>query len=111
MPGPILDVSSALTCPHGAKVTHVASQPRVRVNGQFALVVADQATIAGCAFQLPPPKPSPCVTIQWTAPAGRVFASGQPVLVQSSVGLCKSPEQAPQGPAIVAAVQPRVTAM
>ena len=111
MPGPVLDVTSVMTCPHGGKVTNVPSQPRVLVNGQPALVLPDVGTVAGCAFTLPGGKPSPCVTVQWTAPATRVLASGQPVLVQSSVGLCKSPEQAPQGPAIISTVQPRVTAM
>ncbi len=110
MPGPVLDVSTTAMCMHGAKLTHAPSQTRVLVNGSPALVVADVPTIAGCPFQLGN-KPSPCVTAQWMAPATRVFANMQPVLVQSSQGTCKSPEQAPQGLAVIAAVQPRVKAM
>ncbi len=110
MPGPVLDPTSVMTCPHGGKVSNVATQPRVFVMGKPVLVLADVGTVAACAFTLPGGKPSPCVTVQWTAPATRVRANGQPVLIQSSVGLCKSPEQAPQGPAVITATQPRVIA-
>lgn len=111
MPGNTLDLATVMTCPHGATVSHVPSQSRVLVNQQPVLVQSDQATIAGCPFTLPGGKPSPCTTIQWTAPAARVKIQGQPVLVQTSIGLCKSPEQAPQGPTLVTTVQPRVKAM
>ncbi len=111
MPAPILDTSSALLCPHSAKISHAPSQVRVLINKAPALTAPDIATIAGCPFQIPAPsgtKPSPCVTVQWLSPAKRVFANHQPVLLQISNSLCKSPEQAPQGPVVPSVVQPKV---
>jgi hypothetical protein len=69
---------------------------------------ADTFLVAGCAFQLPPPTPSPCLTVQWLTPAVRVMVNGTPALLQTSAGLCQNPSQVPQGPPIVAATQVRV---
>lgn len=110
MPGPLFELNTPMQCPHGGKVNHVPSQTRVLINKAPALTVGDTGLVAGCAFTLPPSKPSPCLTIQWVAPALRVKLSGQPALLASSVGLCKSPESAPQGP-LVASPNPRVKGM
>ena len=107
----LLNSSSVVTCPHGGQTTHTPTQTRVLVSGAPVLVQTDANVIAGCAFTLPGPKPSPCTAIQWTVSATRVFAGGQPVLLQSSVGLCKSPDQAPQGPPMINPVQARVQGM
>ena len=109
---PVLTAASVITCPHAAPVAHTPSQVRVTMSGAPALTLPDVSVITGCLFNIPSlPKPSPCVTIQWTVAATRVFAGGAPVLLQSSVGVCKSPEQAPQGPPIISVVQPRVQGM
>jgi hypothetical protein len=113
MPGPVLHVNAGVTCTHAGPVTAVSSNTRVLVNGMPAVTIADTFTVAGCPFQVPAPsgtKPQPCVRIQWTVPAARVQVNAQPVLVQTSTGVCLSVEQIPQGPPIVAAVQPRVIA-
>lgn len=107
----VLTQASQIQCPHGAVVTHVPSNVRVTVMGSPVLVATDVATIAGCAFTIPPTTPSPCVTVRWIVPAARVKVMGQPVLLQSSVGLCNAATQAPQGPPIVGATQPRVQGM
>jgi hypothetical protein len=86
----------------------VTTNTKVKLSGNFALLSTDVMTIAGCAFTLPGPKPSPCVTIQWSGPAQKVKVNGTAVLLQTSVGLCKSPEGAPQGPATVSGVQTKV---
>jgi hypothetical protein len=105
---PVLTSASVLTCPHAAgQVAHTPSQTRVVAVGAPALTQADTNTIAGCPFTIGT-KPSPCVTVRWTVAAARVTAGGVPLLLQSSVGLCSSPEQAPQGPPLVTVVQPRV---
>ena len=78
------------------------------MNGAPVLTLADVGTIAGCPFTIPTAKPSPCVTTQWLQGATRVRIDKQPVLLQTSTGVCKSPEQAPQGPPIVTGTQPRV---
>jgi hypothetical protein len=105
MPGMLLHVGANLTCPHGGTVTGIPSSPKVLLGGQPALTAADQWTVAGCAFTIPPGKPSPCVLVRWTGPATKVLIDKKPAVLALSAGLCVSPEQAPQGPPIVAASQ------
>ena len=111
MPGYVLHVGARLLCSHGATANMISANTRVRVSGQPVATLNDVTTVAGCPFQVPAtpsPKLQPCVKIQWSAPAARVRVNGQPVLLQSSSGLCQSAEQAPQGPPVVAATQTRV---
>jgi hypothetical protein len=49
------------------------------------------------------------VTAARFTPAARILIEGQPAILNTSVGVGSSAEQAPQGPATVASVQPRVT--
>lgn len=104
----LLTMLSQVTCMHGGTTTHVPSNVRVKALGSAVLVATDQNAVAACAFTLPSGTSSPCVTVQWTVPATRVKVLGQPVLLQNSVGLGKAATQAPQGPPIVVASQPRV---
>jgi hypothetical protein len=106
-----LTVASSLTCPHAGRVSTVPSQVRVLAAGSPVLTQADLSTVAGCAFTIPTAKPSPCVTVRWTVAATRVLVQNTPVLTQVSTGLGTSPEQAPQGPVVVTATQPRVLAL
>ncbi|MEE4279083.1 MAG: hypothetical protein V2I82_11505 [Halieaceae bacterium] len=110
MPGPVYHVGATAICPHGGQVTTISSNARVLVAGMPAATMADVSTVAGCAFQLPGPTPSPCLTVRWLVPATRVTVMGQPVLLQTSANLCQSPAQAPQGPASVTVNQTRVVA-
>lgn len=108
MPAPIFHVGATALCPHAAPVTVVPGNPRVLVGGQPVATLADTYLVTGCAFTVPPGKPQPCVTVRWLVPATRVLAGGQPVILQTSTGICQSPEQIPQGPPVVVATQPRV---
>jgi hypothetical protein len=113
MPGPILDLGTQLTCPHGGHASPVAINTRVLVNGLPALLVSDGYPIAGCPFQVPTPHgptPQPCAEIAWQASAARVVVNGHPVLVATSTGQCLTAEHVPQGPPIPSGVQPRVIA-
>ena len=69
--------------------------------------MSDQYLIAGCPF-IVGTVPMPCVRIQWIVPAMRVLVNGSPALLQSSVGLCMSAQQTPNGPPSVPMNQPRV---
>lgn len=109
MPGPIVHVGATLTCSHGGPVTIAPGNPRVLVSGQPVATLADQFLVAGCAFNISG-GPHPCVRIQWITPAVRVFAGGSPVILQTSAGLGLAADQAPQGPPVVMATQPRVIA-
>lgn len=108
MPGFLFHFGNPAMCPHGGQVSTVPGNPRVKVAGQPVATMADQFPIAGCAFTLPSGTPHPCVTVRWLAPAARVLAGGQPVILQTSAGLCHAADQVPQGAPIVMPGQPRV---
>lgn len=110
MPGPLLHLTAGITCTHVAPSLPITTNARVTVSGMPVLLATDQFPVVGCLFTVPGPKPSPCVTIRWTAPSARVKVMGTPVLTALSAGIGTSAEQAPQGPAIVSAVQPRALA-
>lgn len=111
MPGFLVHVGAAAMCPHAGQVSIVSSNTRVLVSGQPVATLADTFTVAGCPFQIPfgvGTKPQPCVRVQWIVPATRVFVNGQPVILQTSGGVCLSVEQIPQGPPTVTVTQTRV---
>jgi len=110
MSGPVVHVGAAITCTHGGAVTVVPGSPRVMVSGMPVATTIDQFLVAGCAFNVASVL-HPCIHVQWLTPATRVFVNGAPVITQASVGLGLAPDQAPQGPPIIASTQPRVIAL
>ncbi len=104
MPGPLLTVASTILCPHGGTVTLTTSNSVVRADGAFVLLESDVHPVVGCPFTIGT-KPSPCVRVEWQAGAAKSTIRAAKPLVQSSVGLCYSPESAPQGVAIIASTQ------
>jgi hypothetical protein len=108
MPGKLLTVASIIQCPHGGMAVLTTGNARTRAGGTFVLLESDVSTVMGCPFTIGP-KYSPCLRIQWVAPAVRVRA-GAAVLMSSSIGICVSPESAPQGVAIISNTQPKVSA-
>ena len=111
MPGFLVHVGASMMCSHGGTVSVVPGQPRVMLGGQPAATMADQYPVAACPFQVPVgagTKPQPCVKVQWTVPATRVFVNRQPVILQTSTGIGQSAEQIPGGPPTVAVTQVRV---
>lgn len=105
MTGFLLHVGATAICPHGGQVTVIPTNTRVLVGGQPVATFGDQYLVAGCAFTVPPGKPQPCIKVQWLVPATRVLVNGQPAILQTSSGLCHSPEQIPQGPPSVIVTQ------
>lgn len=95
-------------CPHGGQATVTSTNTRVKAMGQFVALMDDIYTIAACPFIVPGPKPQPCVKVQWLVPAMRVKVMGKQVLLKSSIGICQSAEQIPQGPPNVLMTQMRV---
>ena len=88
-------------CPHGGRAVLATTNAKVILGGQPALTSADVHMIVGCPFVIVL-KPSPCVRIQWLPVASKLSGPGGiQLLTQASVGLCLSPEQAPQGPALI----------
>jgi hypothetical protein len=107
MSPPLLTVASAMMCPHGGTVTAAPSATKAVIDTPV-LTVSDSFVVAGCPFTLPgtPPIPSPCVTVQWSAPSTSVTHAGAPALTAASVGLCLAATQAPQGPVVITSTQP-----
>jgi hypothetical protein len=103
MPGFLLHLGAQVMCAHGGQAMPTAPDPRVTVMGQPIATLAVPWAVAGCPF--PPPAGGPCVTAQWVVGATRVFANGQPVLLQLGQAVC-----APTGvPLLAVVVQTRVT--
>ena len=85
----------------------ISTNARVLVNAMPAATMSDTFLVAGCVFNLAG-SPHPCVLVQFLVPATRVMVMGQPVILQTSPSLAKAADQAPQGPAAMLVVQPRV---
>ena len=104
MPGFLLHAGATVLCAHGGQATPTAPNPRVLVSGQPVTTLAAPYVIAGCSMPPPSAGNGPCVSGQWLVGASRVFASGQPLLLQSSSSVC-----APTGtPLLVTVTQTRV---
>ena len=104
----LLTTASTLMCPHGGTVIASPGSTRAQA-GAPILTATDSFTIAGCTFA--PSSPHPCMTVQWILPAMRVKHGGNPVLNESSVGLCLAADQAPQGTVLIAATQPKASGL
>lgn len=103
MPGPVVTMTSTVTCAHGGQAT--ATTPnRVLVGGAPVVTLATPYVVAGCA--LTGTSAPPCVTGQWVAGAVRVMASGVPLAVQAGSSMT-TPTGTPMLPVVV---QPRVVA-
>jgi hypothetical protein len=114
MPGYLLHIGAVVQCTHGAPSAAAPSAPRVFVSGQPVATVASVWSVTGCLFQIPAPPgtvPSPCLTVQWATPSGRIFVGGSAAMLQPGPGVgagaCLNAEQAPQGPPVVNQMQLR----
>ncbi len=106
--GKLLTTSSTLQCPHGGQVQVTTTNTKVKADGGYVLTVSDTFIISGCPFQIPAapsPIPSPCMTVQWVVPDMFCKVNGTPTLSSSSVGLCLSAMQVPQGPVSIVNTQ------
>jgi hypothetical protein len=106
MSGNLLHVGATVTCPHGGRAMPQATRSSVVVGSQPVATLAEVYTVTGCPFTVAG-KPQPCLTVSWTGAAGRVRVNGSPALLAASIGMCRSGEQVPQGPAAVTVVQQR----
>jgi hypothetical protein len=107
MPGFLVHVGAQVLCSHAGQAQPTVPNPRVTVSGQPTVLMTSPYVIAGCAFPTPPTANGPCVTAQWLTGTTRVLSNGQPLLVQSSQGIC-----APTGtPLLILVTQTRVSAL
>src|SRR5438093_10780222 len=108
MAGNTLNINSSLQCPHGGSVQIISANTRVKVDNAYAALSTDQFIISGCPFQIPigtGTKPSPCMTVQWVLSDLKVKVNSTATLSRSSVGICQTAEQIPQGPVLIANTQ------
>jgi uncharacterized Zn-binding protein involved in type VI secretion len=99
------------SCAHGAPITVISTNNRVKVSGQAVATLGDTFTVSGCPFTILVAlvsKPQPCTTVKWLKVASRVRVNGQPVILKSSSGICQSGEQSPQGAPSISSTQMRV---
>ena len=85
--GALLSKTTSGICAHGGQAQIVPTQTRVMVDGQPAATMADADMVAGCPYA-PGGVPTPCVQVQWSAPAARVLIAGSPALLQTSQSIC-----------------------
>ena len=109
MPGHLLNTASTIQCPHGGSAILTTSNISTSAEGAPALLETDIHPVVGCPFTIGT-KPSPCLRIEWSAGAAMASVAGTPILVKSSIGTCYSPENAPQGVAIIANTQMKAQA-
>lgn len=104
---PLFHVGASAICPHAGMVNTISTNTRVLVSSMQVATMSDTFLVAGCIFNING-MPHPCVTLQFLVPATRVKVMGQPVILQTSASVAKAADQAPQGPASMLVVQPRV---
>ncbi|HEY8209186.1 MAG TPA: hypothetical protein VIG99_16970 [Myxococcaceae bacterium] len=102
----LLHVGATATCPHGAPVQISPGNPRVKVGGRPVATMSDGYLVTGCPATAGP-VPIPCTQVKWLVPSARVRAGGQPVVLDTSTGMCLTVQQAPAGPPTVTSTQVR----
>ena len=110
MAGNSLNINAKLLCPHGGTVRIISANARAKADGVPLALSTDTFVVSGCPFQIPltPPVPSPCVSVRWLLPDMRVKVNRTPTLSKSSLGICLSAAQLPQGFVKVVTTQTRV---
>jgi hypothetical protein len=94
--------NATVQCTHQGLALPVATNLRVKVNGQQIVTLINTYTIPACPN--PPNAGGRCATAKWLAGASRVKAGGAPVVLKDSKSLC-----APTGVVLnVKATQTRV---
>lgn len=88
----VCTAAAMIRCSHGGTATVVASQQRLKVDGQAVLVQADltAATIAGCGNMGPSLSPCVRITSVLAGIALRLKAGGQGVVLDSATGITSS---------------------
>ncbi len=105
-----LTIASQVMCPHGGQALLLTSNTKITADGALVLLQTDVHPVVGCPFVIGL-KPSPCLRIEWNAPATKTTINGVSPLTQTSIGICYSPESAPQGVAIVVNTQIKVSSL
>jgi hypothetical protein len=108
MPGPVLTITSTVTCAHLGKGTPGTPNPRITILGQAVVTIPGQYTIAGCTFPaMTGGNSPPCVSGAFTTASTKVLSSTGFLLLADSQGT-----SLPNGtPLVVAPSQVKVVAI
>ena len=109
MTTPVVTQGTIMTCPHSIPAIITATGAKLLIAGTPAALQGDTATVSGCPFTTPEPKPQPCVTAEMTKAATKVTSGGTPVLLVNPSDLCKS-GSIPNGPVVWSSPQTKVQA-
>jgi hypothetical protein len=107
MGDPVLTTSASITCPHGGQGQIASPSQSAATAGSAICTEDDEVKIAGCSFTIGP-NPSPCMSVEWKTASGAGTAGGTAILTSSSLGLCMSAANAPQGPVTLSPAQTSV---
>ena len=90
MPGYLLHEHAMVHCAHTPPGQATANQTdrRVKVSGHYIVSKPVPYTVTGCSHPAPSAGNGPCVSAIWMTAAGRVKASGQPVVLTDSQARC-----------------------
>lgn len=110
MPGKLLTTGSTVQCPHGGIALLLTSNAKALCADGPVLLESDVHVVMGCPFTVGTVY-TPCLRIEWHAPGAKSNAGGAKPLVESSVGVCYGPTDAPQGVAVIAATQQGVSSL
>lgn len=98
----ILHMGMVGTCAHApGALTVVTADFKVRVKGMPVLTRSDLVTVSGCTN----PSGNLCTSVRWLTASNRIFASGQPVVLASSVGDGVTAIPPSGGPVVILASQ------
>lgn len=109
MPAYLFHSSAVAQCTHAGSLSFTPGNKKVLVGGISVATAADVFTINACPFQVGSKK-QPCMTAT-LASATKVKVNGSPAILSVGSSVCKSAEQAPQGPAMITSTQTKVTAI
>ncbi len=96
----VLTIASQVQCMHGGQVLLTTTNGVLFADGSPVLLESDQHAVVGCPFTVSTVY-TPCVLVQWQAPATLLEVDGARVLLATSLGECLNAAGAPQGIAIV----------
>lgn len=109
MGDPVLTTSATITCPHGGQGSIASpSQSEAKATSEIC-TKDDEVKVAGCSFMIGN-TPSPCMSVEWQTASTACTAGGADILTISSVGLCMTSANVPQGPVTLSPAQTSVTA-
>lgn len=90
MPGYLLHEHAMVHCAHTppGQATPNQTDRRVKVSGHYIVTKPVPYTVTGCSHPAPSAGNGPCASAIWLTAAGRVKASGQPVVLTDSQARC-----------------------